>query len=239
MLVLVPGLMCDSRIFAAQRTAFSQAITADYGDADSLTEMARRVLDQAPDAFALLGHSMGARVALEIYRQAPHRVKRLALLSTGVHPLRPGEREKRHALRDIGRESGMAALVDAWLPPMIGQAASRNPDVVRRLRNMCIDAGLARFEAQIAALLGRPEVHSLLPRIDVPTLVAVGNEDRWAPPEQHAEFAARISGAHFVVINGAGHMLPAERPDELNAAIAEWLGTPTAKKIDSEETIDE
>ena len=104
---------------------------------------------------------------------------------------------------------------------------------------MCIDAGLARFEAQIAALLGRPEVDSLLPRIDVPTLVAVGKEDRWAPPEQHAEFAARISGAHFVVINGAGHMLPAERPDELNAAIAEWLGTPTAKKIDSEETIDE
>lgn len=239
-LLLVPGLMCDSRIFAGQLSVFPQAITADYGDADSLAEMARRVLEQAPASFALLGHSMGARVALEIYRQAPERVERLALLSTGVHPLRLGERGKRHALRDIGREKGMAALVDAWLPPMIGEAASRKADLVQRLRDMCIDAGLARFEAQIAALLSRPEVDGLLSRIDVPTLVAVGDEDRWAPPEQHAEFAARIPDAHFVVIGGAGHMLPAEKADELNAAIADWLGEARAEsRQGSKETIDD
>ena len=240
-LLLVPGLMCDSRIFSGQLWAFPQAIpAADFGDSRSLPEMALRVLKAAPARFALIGHSMGARVALEIFRLAPARVERVALLSTGVHPVRPGERQKRHALRDLGREKGMAALVDAWLPPMIGKARSRDRALVERLRMMCIDAGLGRFEDQIEALLSRPAVDSLLPRITVPTLVAVGSEDRWSPAGQHAAFAEQIPKARFVVIEGAGHMLPAEKPSELNAAIKEWLAAPTAKqKIDSEETIDE
>lgn len=237
-LLLVPGLMCDSRIFDAQLAAFPSAVAARYGDAASLPEMARRVLADAPDRFALLGHSMGARVALEVYRQAPERVARLALLSTGIHPVRPGERESRHALRDIGREHGMTALVDAWLPPMLGAAASRDRALVKRLRDMCISAGLTAFETQIEALLSRPEVDSLLPTIAVPTLVAVGSEDRWAPPAQHAEFAAHIAGARFIVIEGAGHMLPAEKPTELNTAIAEWLGAARATPaLNSKETI--
>jgi pimeloyl-ACP methyl ester carboxylesterase len=239
-LLLVPGLMCDSRIFTDQLSAFPQALVASYGDADSLAEMARRVLETAPGQFALLGHSMGGRVALEIYRRAPERVERLALLSTGVHPVRSGEREKRYALRDIGREQGMAALVDAWLPPMIGEAGSRDRTLVRRLRAMCIEAGLAHFEAQIEALLSRPDVDDLLPRITVPTLVAVGSEDRWAPPEQHEAFAASIPAARMVLIEGAGHMLPAERPQQLNTAIAEWLGEARVQSTYGlEESVDE
>jgi pimeloyl-ACP methyl ester carboxylesterase len=118
----------------------------------------------------------------------------------------------------------MAALVDAWLPPMIGEAASRDTALVRRLRAMCIEAGLARYEAQIEALLTRLPVEDLLRAVRAPTLVAVGSEDRWAPPEQHEAFTASIPDARFVVIEGAGHMLPAEKPQQLSAAIAEWLG---------------
>lgn len=230
-LVMLPGLICDSRIFAAQASAFAQAWPVpDYGDAATLQDMARRVLDTAPACFALLGHSMGARVALEIMRSAPERVDRLALVSTGVHLPADGEAAKRYALRDLGRKWGMAVLVDAWLPPMI--APSRSQDqLYDELRAMCIHAGLARFEAQIAALLARPEVESLLPEIACPTLVAVGSEDRWSPPAQHKAIAALIPGAQLVVIDGAGHMLPAECPDVLNAAIAAWLEQPATTRI--------
>jgi pimeloyl-ACP methyl ester carboxylesterase len=238
--LLVPGLICDFRIFQGQLVAFPGSAVGDCGDARSIPEMAQRVLASAPERFVLLGHSMGARVALEIYRQAPERVGGLALASTGIHAVRPGEREKRYALRDIGRKQGMAALVDAWLPPMLGEAGSSDPALVERLRGMCIDAGLRRFEGQIEALLSRPEVEDLLPRIVVPTLVAVGSEDQWAPPGQHAAFAALIPCAHFVVIEGAGHMLPAEKPAELNAAIAEWLGTSIAgQEMESKERIND
>lgn len=226
-LILVPGLLCDARIFADQSAAFPTARTIDDGgDFDSLPEMASNVLAIAPSRFALVGHSMGARVALEIVRQAPDRVSRLALVSTGVHPRRDGEIEQRMALRDIGRKQGMAALVDAWLPPMVAPARRGDHALMDRLRAMCVDAGLHRYEAQIAALIDRPEVEDLLPAIHCPTLVAVGSEDQWSPPDQHRGIAAAIPGAELVVLHGAGHMLPAEAPEPFNVAIAQWLARP-------------
>lgn len=228
-LLLLPGLICDARIFAAQIKAFPQARAfPGYGSADSLADMAQRVLADAPPRFDLLGHSMGARVAMEIMRTAPERVTRLALISTGVHLPREGEAAKRYALRDIGRSDGMGALVDAWLPPMFAPAHGQDAALVAPLRQMCIDVGLASFEAQIAALLRRPEVESLLPQIRCPTLIAGGAEDRWSPPEQHVHIASLVPPAHLAVIAGAGHMLPAEAPDALNAEIARWLEQPAA-----------
>ena len=229
--MLLPGLMCDGGIVAPQLARFPGAMAiADSGSERTLSAMAVRVLEQAPPRFALLGHSMGARVALEVLRIAPKRVTRLALVSTGVHAPTPEEPVKRHALRDIGRERGMAALVDAWLPPMVAPAHRDDPALMARLRAMCIGAGLARFEAQIAALLARPEVESLLPKIRVPTLVGTGDQDRWSPPAQHKAMAARIPGARLAIIPGAGHMLPAEAPEALNAAITGWLAAPLSPR---------
>ena len=223
-LLLLPGLLCDSRIFAAQFAAFGTAIpAADYADVDDLTAMAVRVLAAAPARFALLGHSMGARVALEIVRLAPDRVARLALVSTGVHLPTPAEAPKRHALRDLGRAQGIAALVDAWLPPMVAPVRQGDAALMAPLRDMCIEAGLEQFEAQIAALLGRREVESLLPTITCPVLVAVGADDIWSPPVQHAAMASLIPQARLVVIAGSGHMLPVEAPHAFNQAIADWL----------------
>lgn len=226
-LLLLPGLLCDSLIFAAQLSAFPVAVAAaDYSLEQDLGAMAERVIEAAPARFALLGHSMGGRVALEVIRRVPDRVTRLALLSTGVHLPTPGEAPKRYALRDLGRSEGMAALVDAWLPPMVAPARSGDPHFMAPLRAMCIQAGLARFEAQITALLSRPEVESLLPRIACPVLVAAGSEDVWSPPAQHAAIAALLPDAQLIVVQGSGHMLPVEAPDALNDSVAAWLARP-------------
>ena len=88
-LVLVPGLMCDHAVWAPVLPALAagrRCHVIDHGDARSLATMASRLLDSAPARFALAGHSMGARVALEVVRQAPARVSRLALLDTGYLP---------------------------------------------------------------------------------------------------------------------------------------------------------
>jgi pimeloyl-ACP methyl ester carboxylesterase len=234
-MLLLPGLMCDSRIFAAQHLTFANAlVAADYSLEHDLGAMAERVIERAPARFALLGHSMGGRVALEVVRRVPDRVTRLALLSTGVHLSSPDEAPKRYALRDLGRSDGMAALVDAWLPPMVARPRSGDPHFMAPLRAMCIEAGLARFEAQIAALLSRPEAESLLPRITCPVLVATGSADIWSPPDQHAAIAALLPDAQLVVVEGSGHMLPVEAPDALNHAIAAWLARPIETPIVSQ-----
>ena len=226
-LLLLPGLLCDSRMFAAQLKRFPDALAIDgFGACDSIVEMARRVIASGPEKMALLGHSMGARVALEVVRLAPEQVEKLALISTGTHTVREGEAEKRHTLLALGRDQGMAALVDRWLPPMVAPARRADQQLIAPLHLMATQAGIDTYAAQITALLGRPEVESLLPNIACPTLVAVGAEDEWSPPEQHRSIAARIPGAHLKIIAKAGHMLPAEAPDALNEAIADWLDMP-------------
>jgi len=88
---------------------------------------------------------------------------------------------------------------------------------------MCVEAGLGVYEAQMTALLNRPDAEALLPAIDRPVLVATGEWDAWAPPDQHRAIAARLPRATLRIITGAGHMLPAEAPEAFNGVIAEWL----------------
>lgn len=223
-LLFLPGLMCDARIFAGQLSYFPEAAAVDgFGALSSITDMARMALDAVPGRLSLVGHSMGARVAVEVYRLAPERIERIALLSTGVHPLRPGEPADRHELCELGRAEGVDALIDRWLPPMVAAFRERDQTLMEPLRTMCRDVGVSAFCAQVEALLDRPDTKSVLPTISCPTLVAVGAKDRWSPPFQHEEIAACVPGARLHVIAGAGHMLPAEAPDQLNAVLAEWL----------------
>jgi pimeloyl-ACP methyl ester carboxylesterase len=231
MLLFCPGLICDARIFDAQLPAFPEArAVGTFGLTDNLAGMADIVLKTADEAgeerFDLFGHSMGGRIALEVLRKAPDRVRRLALASTGVHKVGAAEPAKRGALRALGHEKGFEALVDAWLPPMVAEANRSRDEIYQPMRQMCLDAGQAQFDAQITALLGRPEVESLLPGITCPTLVITGELDSWAPPHQHEEIAAAIPDSRLVIVAGAGHMLPAEAPEAMNAAIAAWLDRP-------------
>ncbi len=233
MLIFLPGLICDARIYAPQTAAFADSHAVDsYGLADSLVEMARIALADADrigaERFDLFGHSMGGRVALEVVRQAPERVRRLALVSTGIHPLGANEPEKREALKAVGHDNGFEALVDQWLPPMVAEANRAIPEIYGPMREMSLSMGQQVFDAQINALVNRPEVGSLLPQIACPTLVMTGELDAWAPPEQHEDIASRIPNSHLVVVPGAGHMIQMEAPHAVNEAITRWLETPAS-----------
>lgn len=225
--LLLPGLICDARIWAPQVEALRshrevKAINS-YGAADSLGAMAEKALERAPARFAVIGHSMGGRVALEVFRQAPERVAGIGLISTGTHLPKPNEAEGRFSLLTRGVEEGMDALIDAWLPPMVGEENRLTPGLMDMLWAMCSDAGLDMFERQIRALLSRPEVESLLPQINCPALVATGEHDTWATPAQHEPIAAAIKCATYAVIPHAGHMLPVEQPESMTRTIMDWL----------------
>lgn len=224
-LLLLPGLLCDARIWPVETLSLTRPVIAPmgYGDADSIVIMAERALEGAPERVSIVGHSMGARVALEIVRRHPERVERLALVSTGVHLPRPGEANARHALLDLGLAEGAEALVDRWLPPMVAPHRRFDQSLMQRLRTMCVQAGVDVFAHQVKALLHRPEVERWLRDIACPTLVLVGSEDQWSPPDQHRAIAAAIPGAQLKIIEKAGHMLPQEAPEAFVEALADWL----------------
>jgi pimeloyl-ACP methyl ester carboxylesterase len=231
-LFLLPGLICSDVVWAAQADAlfgWNPVAIRGYGNARSLSAMAELVLEHAPAQISLAGHSMGARVALEMFRLAPQRIERLALLDTGVHPIAPGEKEKRLALLKLGKEQGMEALVDAWLPPMVHPARWNDRTLMQTLREMSVQAGIDQYENQITALIERRDAKSLLSQIECPTLIGGGSDDAWAPVQQHREMAAAIPGATLVIFDRCGHMSPAEAPDQVIDALRLWLAQDVAR----------
>lgn len=229
-LIALPGLICDSAIFAGIQSRFPGVDSIDgyYAGADRIEDMASHVIARAPARFGLIGHSMGARIALEIAARVPDRVTRLVLANTGVHGVSAGERDKRYTLRDLGRREGFERLVDQWLPPMVGAAGRADATLMADLRDMCLRAGQAVFEAQIEALLHRPDAGRVLPQIACPTLVVVGNEDIWSPVAQHQAISKHIRASQLHVMPGVGHMAPAENPATFNGLIEAWLASTSA-----------
>jgi pimeloyl-ACP methyl ester carboxylesterase len=228
-LYLLPGLLCDETVWAPQVAALAplaEIRVADFRGFDSITAMAQAVLAAAPARFALAGHSMGARVALEIVRLAPDRVERLALLDTGTHPLRDGEVAKRRELVDLANGEGMAALATRWLPPMVHPDRVADEDLMRPLRAMVLRMTPAIHESQIKALLTRPDAEAVLPAIRCPVLVGVGRQDAWSTLAQHEAIAAAIAQAKLVVFESSGHMAPIEAPEAVTAALRAWLAAP-------------
>ena len=161
----------------------------------SIPAMARHVLDISPEHFAVAGHSMGGRVALEIMRAAPRRVTGLALLNTGVHPVRDGEPQSRGHLLRVAFECGMPALAAEWLPPMMGSDAARAARLMPQLSAMIQRFTAEAYAGQVNAMLNRPEVMSVLPTIAVPTLLLSGSDDTWSPISQQQSIRRRIPHA--------------------------------------------
>jgi pimeloyl-ACP methyl ester carboxylesterase len=236
-LLLLPGLLCDDAAWlpvVPHLHGIVECRSVDYGDAASLAEMARRVLAHAPGQFAIAGHSMGARVALEVYRTAPRRVIRLALLDTGYQALPAGaagaqERARRQALVALARAEGMRAMGREWMRPMVHPARLADATLVEAILAMVERRTPDQFAAQIRALLERNDLTELLRSVRVPTLVACGREDAWSPVAQHEAIAALVPDGRLAVFDDCGHMAPMERPAAVADALAAWLRIAVAK----------
>ena len=226
-LCLLPGLLCDETVWAQQRAALSAVAEIhipDFWGLDSFEDMAVKVLDETEGPLDVAGHSMGGRVALEMWRLAPDRLARLALLSTGVHGPRPEEREPRMALVRLAYEQGMAAVAARWLPPMVHPDRVDDQTLMGPLTAMVLRATPETFEGQQRAGLTRPDATPYLARIACPTLVLCGRQDTWSPPSQHEVMARTIPGASMRLIEDCGHMATVERPEAVTAALQAWLG---------------
>src|SRR6202162_2301349 len=181
-LLLLSGLLCDETIWAdiPERLGDRADVRVmSFRGFSSILAMAEHVLAMAPERFAVAGHSMGGRVALEVVRAAPRRVSGLALLNTGVHTVRDGEPQSRGRLLRLAFERGMSALAAEWLPPMMAARSGRTVDLMPRLTAMVERSTPESYAGQINALLNRPEALSVLPTIALPTLLLSGSEDVW------------------------------------------------------------
>jgi pimeloyl-ACP methyl ester carboxylesterase len=225
-LVLVPGLLCDEYVWRHQVRHFAgshRVVVPMLDHLDSIPAMASSLLAREPGSFALAGHSLGGRIALEVLRQAPQRVAALALLDTGVHPCSPGEPAKRQELLSLAYTRGMDSVAREWLPPMVHPARRDERGFMAPLEAMVGRRTPASFGNQVKALIERPDATPVLAAIRCPTLVLCGRDDGWSPPAQHEAMAAAIPGAALAIVENCGHMAPIERPAEVTRELELWL----------------
>jgi pimeloyl-ACP methyl ester carboxylesterase len=226
-LVLVPGLLCSARLYAPQIAAlwpFGQVAVADHRRDDDIAAVAARILSAAPPRFALTGLSMGGYIAFAMLRQAPERIAKLALLDTSARPETPEQTAPRHALITMAESGRLDEVVDALAPRFVHQNRRNDTALMRVVRDMAADTGPEAFVRQERVIMSRPDSRPLLASIQCPTLVLVGGGDELTPLELAKEIAGGIAGARLVVVPDCGHLSTIERPDAVNAALAEWLG---------------
>ncbi len=224
--VFIPGLLATPRLYEEQVAAvwpFGPVTIADHTRDDSIGAIANRVLASAPPRFALIGLSMGGYISLEIMRQAPQRVAKLALLDTSARPDASEQGENRRALIALARSGGFGEIADKLFPSLVAPRRQSDAGLRLTVRLMAQEVGSDAFQRQQHAIMTRPDARPNLAGIRCPTLVLVGDADAITPPDRASEIAAGIPGSRLVIVPDCGHLSTLEQPGAVSRALIELL----------------
>jgi len=223
---MVPGMMCDERIFSPQIEELSKSLevtVADISNFSSVSELASDVLKKAPKSFSLLGHSMGGIVAMEIYSQEPKRIEKLILMDTNPKAELDEVKLKREPqIKEVNKGKLLEVMRDEMKPNYLAESENK-----RSVLNVCMDMALTLgpdvFINQSRALQSRLDQQNTIQSIKIPVLIMCGSEDKLCPVERHEMMHNMISDSDLIIINNAGHMPTLEQPRETTEVLKEWL----------------
>ena len=225
-LLFLPGLLEDAAAFQPLIEGLgirASCSVADLTRSGTIAALARDALAQVPAGrFSLAGHSMGGYVALEVMRQAPERVERLALMQTNARPDSPESTENRRRLLALA-ERDFAAVNQALMQKLLTPRHQADPDIVGTIETMALAVGKEAFRRQQEAIIARVDSRPGLGEIRCPTLVVAGLEDQIMSVEVMKEIADGIPGASLTLIEDCGHMATLEQPARVLAAFIPWL----------------
>jgi pimeloyl-ACP methyl ester carboxylesterase len=178
-----------------------------------------------PPHFSLGGFSLGGLLALELLRQAPERIERLALVASNAEPAsrraQRRSRQQRTAWRDGGAEAVVDRLMPVYLP--VRRQRARHAQLIHRMAGATPDTA-ARAQFAWAAL--RPSGHAAMAAHATPLLVVSGADDALCPRTQQQRLLATRPDARWLELRRCGHFIPLERPRQLSRLLAQWLAAP-------------
>jgi pimeloyl-ACP methyl ester carboxylesterase len=225
-LVLLPGMMCDARMFGPQIGALSAAYTLHLPPmtkAETMQALAAEILTHAPPRFALAGLSMGGIVAMNILAQAPDRVTKIALMDTNPLAEAPDMQARREPQIARVLAGGLDAVMrDEMKPPYLADSPQRT-EILDLCMTMARCLGPDVFARQSRALASRPDQTATLAAFKGPALVLMGEHDILCPKPRHDLMHALMPQSRLAVIAGAGHLPTLEKPDETTAELLRWL----------------
>lgn len=225
-LVFLPGMMCDGRLFTPQIAAFSSErpvmVVPALGET-SMAGYAARVLDVAPPQFAIAGVSMGGIIGMEVIRQAPERITRLALLDTNPLPDPPEKARIREVQVAQVLQGRLREVMRDEMKPNYLADGPRKAQILDLCMEMAEALGPENFAEQSYAIQTRPDQSETLRSVKVPTLVLCGEDDKLCPVSRHRLMHNLIPGSELVIMPEAGHLPTLEQPERTNEAITTWM----------------
>lgn len=225
-LVLLPGMMCDGRLFGPQIAALSSLFTIQLGQidgAEAMEAMATEVLGKAPARFALAGQGMGGNVALEVLRRAPDRVSRIALLSTNPFAESAAEAAERDPQIARVRAGRLREVARELLQPDLLCQGARADEVERLAIDMALRMGEVAFIRQSRAMQRRQDQQAVLRRAKVPAMILCGAEDQICPIRRQELMAALANDAELCIVPEAAHLPTLENPQAVSEALGAWM----------------
>jgi pimeloyl-ACP methyl ester carboxylesterase len=218
-------MMCDARLWGPVMGAFGRrtVIHGALTEHDSVEALAAQVLAEAPPSFALAGLSMGGIVAMEMVRQAPHRVERLALLDTNPLSEHPEVRARRAPQIAKARTGRLEEVIrEEMKPNYLAEGPGKTP-ILDLCMDMALSLGPEVFERQSRALAARPDQQETLRNYRGDALVLMGREDKLCPRDRHDLMHALLGSSRLAFVDGAGHLPPLEQPAVTAREMASWL----------------
>lgn len=227
-LVLLPGLASNAVMWQHQLAAlphdWNPHVTDVHSRFGTIGDMAQALLQEYAGELILCGASMGGILAMEVANRAPSRIKALALLGTNARPETPDMAKLREAAIEFFKQGRVKEVLTVNLPMAFHPSRAKDEALTQTYLDFVLEAGADQLIRQNRAIMSRPDARLHLPQVTCPTLVMCGDSDQLTPPECSREIAALIPGAELVMIPHCGHMLTMERPEEVSAALLEWLG---------------
>lgn len=176
------------------------------------------------EPIVLCGLSMGGYVAWQFWRRHAARLKALVLCDTKAKADTPEAAANRMKLVDHVLRVGTEVVAEAMLPKLFAKETSETqPDIVDQIRQTILKTQPEGVAAALRGMAARPDMSGELGKIDLPALVVVGEHDAISPVDEMRAIAESLPHAEFVVIPGAAHMAPLERPERFNAALDAFL----------------
>ncbi|MBT0585592.1 alpha/beta fold hydrolase [Alteromonas oceanisediminis] len=232
--LFVPGTFCDQRLFSPQQAFLRErginSQVAELEGGNTFADMSRTILAKAPSRFALCGLSMGGILAFELWRQAPDRISRLALLDTNPFAETQEKRNARNGVvRTLDAKSGnadenLADFVKSTLFPQYIFKPSDNEKTLETIvENMARSTGWTRGRSQLQALNSRVDSFATLNTISVPSIIICGEQDTLCPVERHTVMAEHIPESELHILPQCGHLSTLEQPKQVNELLLHWL----------------
>jgi 3-oxoadipate enol-lactonase len=225
----VSALVERSRCVAADLRGFGESSVVPPYSMEQYADDLAHLLDQLHiEKVVLVGCSMGGYVSFAFWRRHKNRVRALVLSDTRAGADSDETLVRRRQLIHIARTEGATAIANLQIPSLVGKTTrEKQPDTFDGVHRMVAQASSEGIVGALEAMMVRPDSTALLPTIDVPTLILVGEEDVPTPVKEARAMAQRIPGARLEVIAQAGHLANMERPAAFNHLLTEFLGALT------------